>query len=110
MKALVGVDRLEQWINGSFVTTKAEPNDIDLVTFLDAKLVEQHAKKLGAFLNADGKRNYGVDGYVVKLYADDHQLHMRTVSDRTYWNYWFSTTKPNHRKKRFSKGFINLID
>lgn len=33
---------MTQWIDGSFVTGKRNPNDIDLVTFIDFALYEQN--------------------------------------------------------------------
>lgn len=31
---------LHQWVNGSYVTKKAKPGDIDLVTFLDYRIIQ----------------------------------------------------------------------
>lgn len=36
----------EQWINGSFVTKKENPKDIDLITFLDYKIFEKRGDKV----------------------------------------------------------------
>ena len=40
----LGVTNCFQWINGSFVTKKEKPNDIDIVTFIDFRLHEQKQK------------------------------------------------------------------
>ena len=38
-----------QWIDGSFVTSKLNPNDIDLVTFLNFEVYENNLSKLADF-------------------------------------------------------------
>ena len=35
-----------QWIDGSFVSTKSKPNDIDIVTFIDFKIHEKYFKEI----------------------------------------------------------------
>jgi hypothetical protein len=35
LKVLLGGKVLKQWINGSFVTQKLNPKDVDVVTFID---------------------------------------------------------------------------
>ena len=47
LKALCEERELLQWIDGSFVTkSKPSPSDIDMVTFIDAELIEKLGKKL----------------------------------------------------------------
>ena len=38
-KKVCNLHELHQWINGSFVTKKNNPGDIDLITFIDYKTV-----------------------------------------------------------------------
>ncbi len=40
LKALLKGQELKQWLNGSFVTKKRNPKDIDLLTFIDAETIE----------------------------------------------------------------------
>ena len=98
----------EQWIDGSFVTNKVNPRDIDTVSFLDFRLVEAAEQELQRFTASIAREKYGVDGYIVKRYPEEHPHYARTNSDMAYWRYWFSTTRPDHRKKRYDKGFIKL--
>lgn len=98
-----------QWINGSFVSKKKNPNDIDLVNLVDYKLtVEKEEIIRSAFLNSSVLKNYGIDAYLVAIYPENHKLHSWTVSDLLYWNHWFSKSKMNKAKKHFPKGYIEI--
>ena len=47
LKALCEERELLQWIDGSFVTkSKPSPSDIDMVTFIDAELIEKLGKEV----------------------------------------------------------------
>jgi hypothetical protein len=52
----------EQWINGSFVTKKENPNDIDFVTFIDARIFERNEAKLEEFWSFS-LEDEGLDAY-----------------------------------------------
>src|ERR1700730_1474836 len=49
LKALLKVPELKQWVNGSFVTRKLNPKDIDLVTFIDHATIKRLGNKLDNF-------------------------------------------------------------
>ena len=101
-------DGFMQWIDGSFVTQKINPNDIDLVTFVDYKVYEQNVSefdRLGKW-RLDPKDK--VDGYLVKAYPDGHPFYPRSEYDKVYWRHTFGTGR-NRQRKSFNKGFIELI-
>lgn len=59
------------WIGGSFMTTKAEPGDIDLAVILDANSVQRmpiaQQKDLGAILSPEfAEKEYGIDLYCAR--------------------------------------------
>ncbi|MEM8525474.1 MAG: hypothetical protein AAGG68_12610 [Bacteroidota bacterium] len=108
LKELLKNQKYTQWIDGSFISNKINPKDIDLVNLIDSDLVDQHEKELKQFLNHQGKENYGVDGYVVRIYPEEHAKYIRTQSDLLYWEHWFSKSRKNRRKQRFPKGFVEL--
>jgi len=98
-----------QWIDGSFVTNKKNPRDLDLVNLLDYQIVEENQEALNQnFLSEGSMKKFGLDTYVVRLYPEDHKFHTRTQSDLAYWNHWFGFSKLNRRRKRFSKGFLEI--
>jgi len=98
-----------QWINGSFVTSKEFPNDIDFVTFVNHEVFEAKEKLIHEHFRLEGAKNkYGVDAYTVRQYPEDHSKYMLYQSDWVYWFNWFRQTKKNRAKKKFPKGFIEI--
>lgn len=97
------------WINGSFVTNKQNPGDIDIVSLLDYRIALERTVILqDKFLNRSSLKEFKIDAYVVRTYPEDHKEYGKTRSDLLYWEHWFSNSKKNRAKKRFPKGFIEL--
>lgn len=107
LKKICYLPELHQWINGSFVTKKQNPGDIDLVTFLDFKLVKNLGTKLDHFIFPNSEKIYGVDAYIVVVYPEDHQDKFIYKSDLAYWNDRFSKTR-RIRGNKLAKGFIEI--
>lgn len=87
LKELLDIQNCIQWINGSFISTRVNPNDIDVVNLLDYRLVERYEKQLKSFINSQSREKYGVDAYIVKLYPIGHEKYIRTKSDLLYWEH-----------------------
>jgi len=90
----------EVWINGSFVTDKEEPNDIDVAFFFDPKVAnELPADKKLIFQevanNSFSKYRYNCDVYF--LPNDRADL-------RSYWRGWFGFTRTEK-----AKGFARIL-
>lgn len=99
-----------QWINGSFVSNKTNPNDIDLVNLVDYQIVEKKESVIrGKFIKEIVPKNYGIDAYLVIIYPENHKLHKWTRSDLLHWNDWFTRSRMNKQKKRYPKGYIEII-
>lgn len=99
-----------QWVNGSFVTNKENPADIDFVTILDFKTFEESEQFIEKQFRIRGARNaYGVDAYTVRKYPEGHPKHLLYQHELIYWNNWFSSTKKNKAKMKFPKGFVEVI-
>lgn len=84
------------WIDGSYVTNKQNPNDIDVVTFVDVDLLESLLGSPGEQfviqVLAGGPATpavYRSDSYVVAVAPPDHPEHHRFVKARDYWRKWF---------------------
>ncbi|MEM7654760.1 MAG: hypothetical protein AAF399_01420 [Bacteroidota bacterium] len=84
LKALLGNIRYTQWVDGSFISTKVNPRDIDLVSLIDHDLVDQYEVELERFAKQSSKDTYGVDGYIVRIYPEGHSHYVRTQSDLIY--------------------------
>ena len=98
-----------QWINGSFVSRKENPKDIDFLTIIDFQIYEAKAKLIdNQFRNPIAKAKYILDAYTLKSYPLGHKNHYITECDLLYWENWFGRTKMNRAKKKFSKGFIQI--
>jgi hypothetical protein len=90
-----------QLVNGSFVTQKRNPRDIDVVTFLDYQTFEQKETVLSKFR---GKSEFkGVDAYIEKVYPIDHPYFIRYQTDLLYWDNLFTKNRAGQKK-----GYIKL--
>ncbi len=107
LKTLIGED-LVVWVNGSFVTQKLNPNDIDVVVFVSWRKAEQFSKELKNFSYPLALGNYGVDGYLVRVYEPGHPKHVLTHSDRLHWLHDFGRTQPARNAKAAKKGFLEI--
>lgn len=101
----------DMWINGSFVTQKDNPQDIDFVSFIDYNVYSKKVKLIDNQFGKYGvKKIYGVllDGYISPIYPQKHEEAFTTRADELYWLNQFSSTKPDRHHKKYSKGFIKI--
>jgi len=70
LRNLVGVG-FTQWLNGSFVTQKLNPNDLDLVTFLPFEQFHHYENDLEDFWSFSREAE-GLDPYMVPVYPRTH--------------------------------------
>lgn len=96
----------EQYINGSFVTKKENPKDIDIVTFLDFEVYEKRekSKSLDKFWSFS-LEDEGIDSYLVKDYPNNHALYKDTLNAKSNWTELYSRIY----KPEPSKGFLKII-
>lgn len=100
-------ESFEQWINGSFITGKLNPNDIDIVSFIPSHRYDQHEAILDKFWS-DNWENEGIDTYIVKVYRTDDPRFMSTKIDKQQWVKRFLRTKPNADFVSYPKGFLTM--
>ena len=108
LKALLNGMPLKQWINGSFVSKKSNPKDIDLATFLNHSTINILGSKLADFKPDRSWIVYGVDAYIIEVYPEDSNLFKYTKSDIAEWLHLFSHTRRNRNGLNFMKGFIEI--
>ncbi len=96
------------WINGSFVTQKVSPNDIDCLIFLKYDWFEINWLAFSDFKTAIKQDYKDLDVYFLIEYPENHKHRIFTDTDIFYWKDWFSKTRKNHSGKSFQKGFIEL--
>ncbi len=107
LKKSCNLEVLNQWIDGSFVTKKINPGDIDVVTFLDFQIIEEHEKKLNDFKYPSSENLFGIDGYIVAVYPEDHENYFLSLSDSAYWHDKFTKSR-RVRGIRQTKGFLEI--
>ncbi len=94
------------WVDGSFVSQKLNPKDIDIVLFVEYTIFDKY------FRVFDGLHNYGksigIDAYFIRNYPENHLRHFVTHLDILYWKDIYGYTKPNELGTRFPKGFIEI--
>jgi hypothetical protein len=99
----------EIWVDGSFITKKLNPRDIDLVVFIDYQDFAKNEVELRQlFTEFDMDNERKVDAYPVILYPETHPNYTASRSDCLYWLDLFGKTRPNRADKRFSKGIIKI--
>lgn len=100
---------LQQWINGSFVTAKTNPSDIDFVTFVDTDLIKKVGAQLDIFKPGACWELYHVDAYIIEVHPDSTQESNFTQADKVYWMSLFSTTRRGRNGKKKLKGFLEIF-
>lgn len=106
-KKVCNLKELHQWINGSFVTKKSSPGDIDLITFLDFETVKQLGDSINNFKYPKSEIVYGVDAYIIEVYPEDHKNWFIYLSDKAYWVDRFTKTR-RVKGNRLAKGFLEI--
>jgi hypothetical protein len=96
----LGINNFYQWIDGSFVTKKISPKDIDVVSFIETKEFKKNEKELLLL----SKMFQGIDCYFVEVFSGDDKKYFITQTDTSYWFHLFQGT----RKPRVKKGFVQI--
>ncbi len=109
IKALLRGIEVKQWVNGSFVTKKINPKDIDVISFVSHTLVKELGDKLYPFRPEGSWDVFGIDAYVLEVHAVGSRYHFYTQSDTAYWREQFGHTKPNKKGIKKEKGFLEII-
>lgn len=99
-----------QWVDGSFVTSKQDPADIDVASFLDGLAVdalEPHMFQLLRVLTGGNytRQAWGCDSYLVTIYPSGHVHHDLYRRTRDYWKNWFGRTRDGRQK-----GFLEVAN
>ena len=85
---------VEVWIDGSFVTDKQDPNDIDIVFIVDPQEIDGLSKETKARLRRFSDRSYIEDLY------DCHLFIIRNDQDelQEYFEEWFGHSRTGEPK------------
>jgi hypothetical protein len=92
-------DKLTIWVDGSFVTQRTDPKDIDIVIFVNFHYFESKKRELTALKESEEF----VDLYYIKVLPEDHPNYYLTKFDTLDWLHFFTRDRKERRK-----GFIEL--
>jgi hypothetical protein len=92
----------ELWLNGSFLTQKIDPADVDLVLrisldFCD-KATEAQSELLNWLVNEDLKRLHHCDSYLWVEFPAGHPLYWEGEWKRSYWIRQFGFSRAQEMK------------
>jgi hypothetical protein len=99
------------WINGSFVGNKPEPNDIDVVLWVDSKELNTLNDKQKKFLKkmcheepCIGRNYFCTHAFIFEVVGLNHPNYDNFLKNRQYWLETWSHTK----LENISKGFVTI--
>ncbi len=97
------------WIDGSYVTSKVNPNDIDAVGFVSAQKLNLLSPAGKEFLEELGdsmrsKRAYQTHHFIVPVYEKEDARYGTYEMMRAYWRKWWGQTRRGGRK-----GFVSMV-
>ena len=97
------------WVDGSFISTKLNPRDIDAVFQLDYKICERQQSVLDSvwFTKAQ-KFRLGLDLYYSIEYPKTHKRHFISHLNHLYWTDVYGHTRKDNEENNYKKGFIEL--
>ena len=115
------VEAAIQWVDGSFVTEKLDPRDVDVITFCDYEYFStasgNQQKAIMDLLNAkEGtKAEYSTHSFFVPVCSPEHPFYSKYEDVRHYWRKQLGRTKtirlPSGEivKRSRRKGFLKMI-
>jgi hypothetical protein len=105
----LGLTEIKIWANGSFTARKRNPNDLDVVVFVDAEVSEQHRQLLKTrYRNDLLQKEKRLDVYFVEVYFENHPKHFPMRSDMAYWIEKFTRTRPDWKSVSHKKGLLEI--
>jgi hypothetical protein len=93
-----------QWVDGSFVTDKPDPRDVDVVTFCDYDDLNRMSAAAQRFAlenlggGASTKGRFGTHTFLVPYAPPGHFFHAAFEEARLYWKEWFGRSRGGHPK------------
>lgn len=84
------------------------PNDIDIVTFLDHEVFFRKERQLSGLIAPESKMIFKVDAAFVPVFPLNHRLRHATEWDINFWKGFYGKTRPDAQKTQMQKGFIQL--
>lgn len=102
-------DDFFQWLDGSYVTAKENPSDIDLIVLVNSDTANKNSRVYN-FLTifSNSKKRYFVDAYKIDVYPETDPRHKETMNDFKYWLDWFCKDRAGNPKGIIQIQYSNL--
>jgi hypothetical protein len=97
----IGLSNFYQWVDGSFVTTKRYPKDIDFVTFVDYDFFHHNITKMMDL------RNEYLDCFFAPIYPQNHSSRFRNDLEHFEWHCLFGWDREDKQKGLIKINFEN---
>ena len=96
-----------QLINGSFTTQKLKPKDIDVVTFIDYKILNRFEDEID-HLSERSKKEFNLDAFFAPHCEPGHPyfIHAQLIFD--YWKNFFSYSRKDKNGVHNPKGLFKI--
>lgn len=112
------VSPYRQWLDGSYVTAKLEPGDVDIVTFIDPTLIGRltplEQKALSVLLDpVQSRSTRRCHSFFVPWISLAHVEGHKTAQGEAFWHRWWSGVSPkapfqDPRFRTVQKGYIEI--
>jgi hypothetical protein len=114
--AIINVER--EFVDGSFVTSRANPNDLDLAVWVDAEeYFSLSAGKRKAMLRLTGEETWDsmrIDAYIVPVCNEDSQYYEKYSRTRRQAEEAFETARDEKcnliPRDILTKGYVEVVD
>lgn len=93
----------ELWIDGSFITNKMNPKDLDFVTFIDQKVYDARGDKVMDKFWSFSLESQKLDAFIIKKYVETDINYSNFLKVKQYYFDLFSEDR-----KGVSKGIVQL--
>ena len=107
LQTLLGID-FEVWLNGSFISKKPVPNDIDLVIFVDFAVFEKVEKELAKFRTLEYRKEKGLHCFFEPVYPVQHKYFSNYEMNQKQWLFDFTRKLDKRTNKYLSKGLLTI--
>ena len=96
------------WLDGSFMSKKLNPNDLDFVAFIDYRIYQQKEEQIFRIVEKFGYLK--LDNYVSQIFPKEHSRHSETIHYKDYWTPLFSSSRRDPETNvQIPRGFIEII-
>ena len=90
----------EQWLGGSFVSLKENPNDIDVSTFVQHEVLDLRGNKIEKFWSYSLEDKL-IDSYIVREFSEEEKEYDTYLKARRNRKLLYGSTRNNELPKGF---------